>query len=352
MVPETSLPFTHTQPQQLFRLLELPPELLELLESDNPPTLSLKSPPNATDNPSQKSAKPQAAFVNLCTPSTTYSLRQVNSSNSILLLRPGSASNATVAEPGSENNSITTIGQCKSLLEVQKLDDTAAAGLAYLRSVSREYGTVDLEEYALYSAEGQHNEDETVVDHEEISEIFADMPYSLAECQRAWTQMCGFICLDRVLNKKACWRPSASVKLAVWKHVLESAMLHGIDLRKQFLVQDLWKAVIDADAAPFSRAVFEAVVRRLADRGDEIDAHSGLKWASFDEDSTVSWVGEVCLEATAPGLASSISRNVYMTTWKDLLPEQWRTTVSIDRLSNSHYQIVDSSNICFKPTQS
>ncbi len=34
--PATS--FTFTQPQQSFRLLELPPELLELLSSDSPPT--------------------------------------------------------------------------------------------------------------------------------------------------------------------------------------------------------------------------------------------------------------------------------------------------------------------------
>jgi hypothetical protein len=33
-----AIPFTHTHPQQSFRLLELPPELLELLSSDSPPT--------------------------------------------------------------------------------------------------------------------------------------------------------------------------------------------------------------------------------------------------------------------------------------------------------------------------
>jgi hypothetical protein len=36
-----SIDFTHTYPQQGFRLLELSPELLELLSSDNPPTYVL-----------------------------------------------------------------------------------------------------------------------------------------------------------------------------------------------------------------------------------------------------------------------------------------------------------------------
>jgi hypothetical protein len=35
--PDYSVLFTHANPQQAYRLLELPPSLMELLASDNPP---------------------------------------------------------------------------------------------------------------------------------------------------------------------------------------------------------------------------------------------------------------------------------------------------------------------------
>jgi hypothetical protein len=34
----TGIPFSASHQQQAFRLLELPPELLQLIESENPPT--------------------------------------------------------------------------------------------------------------------------------------------------------------------------------------------------------------------------------------------------------------------------------------------------------------------------
>lgn len=56
-----------------YRLLELPPELLTLLESDNPPTLRLESTPTAglLRTPDAK----------------TWSMRQKNTSNALILLQ-------------------------------------------------------------------------------------------------------------------------------------------------------------------------------------------------------------------------------------------------------------------------
>ncbi|KAK4126439.1 hypothetical protein N657DRAFT_688967 [Parathielavia appendiculata] len=60
-----------------YKLLELPPEVLELLESQDCPTLTL--------HPS-----PTAALLK--TPAKTYSLRQKNTSNALILLSPTSNS--------------------------------------------------------------------------------------------------------------------------------------------------------------------------------------------------------------------------------------------------------------------
>jgi hypothetical protein len=51
---EFDIPFSATHQQQAFKLLELPPELLALLESDAPPTYARPLSPSA---PSPKEAR-------------------------------------------------------------------------------------------------------------------------------------------------------------------------------------------------------------------------------------------------------------------------------------------------------
>ncbi|KAL2177693.1 uncharacterized protein P884DRAFT_259317 [Thermothelomyces heterothallicus CBS 202.75] len=72
-----SIPLSHAPDGTGYKLMELPPELLELLQGQDPPTLTL--------HPS-----PTAALLE--TPSSTYSLRQKNTSNALILLAPSSAS--------------------------------------------------------------------------------------------------------------------------------------------------------------------------------------------------------------------------------------------------------------------
>jgi sister chromatid cohesion protein DCC1 len=56
--------------------------------------------------------------------------------------------------------------------------------------------------------------------------------------------------------------------LEVWNKMLEGSVIQGIELDKQFLVRDLWKAASDDedDEQLFPRELFEAVVRRLLDK--------------------------------------------------------------------------------------
>ncbi|OTA03074.1 hypothetical protein A9Z42_0035320 [Trichoderma parareesei] len=67
------LPLHHQPDDTGYRLIELPPELESLLESENAPVLTLES--------SETSAL-------LKTPDRTYALRQKNTSNSVMLLSP------------------------------------------------------------------------------------------------------------------------------------------------------------------------------------------------------------------------------------------------------------------------
>ncbi|KAK3319052.1 hypothetical protein B0H66DRAFT_558657 [Apodospora peruviana] len=67
----TAIPFSHAPNGVGYKLLELPSELVELLEGENPPVLTL-------------TPSPTAALLK--TPTKTYSLRQNNTSNALILL--------------------------------------------------------------------------------------------------------------------------------------------------------------------------------------------------------------------------------------------------------------------------
>ncbi|KAK1755595.1 hypothetical protein QBC47DRAFT_380741 [Echria macrotheca] len=74
-----AIPLYHAPHGRGYKLLELPPELVTLLESDNPPTLTLHSTPTAAilKTPAGPNANAK-----------TYSLRQKNTSNALMLLEP------------------------------------------------------------------------------------------------------------------------------------------------------------------------------------------------------------------------------------------------------------------------
>ncbi|KAI0155028.1 hypothetical protein GGR57DRAFT_103391 [Xylariaceae sp. FL1272] len=70
---DTGVPVSHALDGVAYKLLELPPELLEALESDQPPDLILES------------ASPAAVLKH---GSKSWNLRQKNTSNAIILLKP------------------------------------------------------------------------------------------------------------------------------------------------------------------------------------------------------------------------------------------------------------------------
>ncbi|KAL3478613.1 hypothetical protein BJX99DRAFT_102023 [Aspergillus californicus] len=377
-----SILFTHNSAQQPFRLLELSPELAELLSSDCPPTLELKSPcpvalsTTATASQAQQTPTPAADFVNLCTPTATYSIRQVQSSNSLHVLQPSSGGSVRrhdlsivggPVEEGEEmdvdtemegdrelnlniEGTVTTIAKCGSTLELHTPAEGFSA-LPFLRSLLRVFEEgmdVDMEEVVPGS-------ESTLVKRSVLDRLFADVPVSRAQCELAWVELCAFVLIPREMGDDAAgpmlsryWRPSAGMKLYVWKRAVDGAVLQGIDLRSQFLVKDLWRSVLEDDGIePFPWPLFEAVIRRICEAESGVSVGSGMKWASIDQESCVRWVGETYLEAMAPTAASSIGQSEYTNAWKDQLPESWRENVSLSILPNNCYMHPEPKTICF-----
>ena len=160
---------------------------------------------------------------------------------------------------------VTSIAKCGSTLELYMPNEGFSAVPFLVKMLG------------VYSG-SKHKEDVDVemVDHDEgenarntMNALFADIPVAKAQCEQGWVELCAFVfrCNANTNNPGVnCWRPSAKVKADVWKRVVEGAVLQGINLEQQFLVNDLWKSVLDDNGEePFPRALFEAVVRRVCE---------------------------------------------------------------------------------------
>ncbi|OKL64022.1 hypothetical protein UA08_00247 [Talaromyces atroroseus] len=365
--------FTHTAPQQAFRLLELTPEILELISSENAPTLYLKSP--GTDNttttgPEDTGADNNNAYVNLCTPTKTFRIRQVQSSNSIHVIKPSDEKSEVVpliAKKRRQSNdnsdinndemdipeSVTAIAKCASTLEIHALNhaESLAEAKRTLRRILPVYDTNTMRGKRVDDGDvemaGVHDSNDNKRGITKDA-IFDDLPFAKSQCQMAWFELCAFVPDDGGL---AAFRPSARIKLELWRMVLEGCILQNIDLEKQFLVADLWKAALGEDNDEngkeetfFSKTLFDAVVRRLAEGNN---ADSELKWSNMDKKVCIQWIGETYLEATAPNERLAIGRSEFLNAWKDLLPETWRDEASLNSLPEYSYKYPDPVSICF-----
>ncbi|KAJ5980747.1 hypothetical protein N7481_008045 [Penicillium waksmanii] len=352
-----SILFTHTQPQQSFRLLELPPDLEELLTSKDAPVIKLKSPSSAL---AQAVRDPTAQeYVNLCTPTKTYRIRQVMSSNSIHILQPslGQISRDDIkvveeeaGETGALNlpdESVTTIANCGSTLELH-IPDGGFSAVPFLEKSLRLYDPRSGDDDGDMSMDDSNpDEGPSATRKQETREkVCEDVPVSAAQCETGWLELCAFVDGDKEIS---CWRPSTRMRLSVWKRLMEGALLQSIDLEKQFLVGDLWKSVLDDDASapPFPRALLEALARRLCAEDQRPALSEDIKWACFDKEECIRWVGEICLAATAPTASSAVGRSEFLQVWKDCLPESWRGDAILSKLPEGSYESPDPTTMFF-----
>ena len=235
------------------------------------------------------SASSSSDFVNLCTPTQTYFLRQVHSSNSIFIIQPSISTtsvqgnaNASEKEKTKDAVGITALGQCKYTLEVQPLrDKDAQLRKAFCRAVrvySEEDAEVDIDSGTdMMDADYGHG---TSAESAAIARerVFADIPFSHAECMQSWVTHCAFVhgSNQEKGGGACCYRPTAELKLSVWSKILDASVSEGLDLEKQFLVRDLWMAALgeDAEKPMFPMSLFDAVVRRVMDADVKEDAGS------------------------------------------------------------------------------
>ncbi|KAI6247953.1 hypothetical protein HI914_04102 [Erysiphe necator] len=111
---QTAFDFHISQNYQPFKLIELPPDLLESLESASPPILSIVS--------ASTSASAASSTALLIHGSQKYKMNSKNSSNTTLLLQPSPAE-FNAASGSHSTDYVTAIAQCDETIELVPLHE-------------------------------------------------------------------------------------------------------------------------------------------------------------------------------------------------------------------------------------
>ncbi|KAH6614215.1 sister chromatid cohesion protein-like protein Dcc1 [Boeremia exigua] len=298
------VPFAIAARAQKLQLLELPPAVAALLDAPNPPRLSIKSSAASSDRP---------AYAVLCTPTATFHLRQVQTSNSLFVTQP--------QQLDSHGNDIPVpatcaIAACPATLELHPSD---ASAVALLYDALPVYDIVAGEADAMGNGKSKGH-------------IFDNLPLSDAQCQQAWNELMAFE------HDEHTYRPSVNALSQVWRSINAAALAEGVKLDSQFLTEDIATAVADdGHPADFTKAV----LRHLADDGQAADG----PWSCLDRARTVAFVGKTLLEAKQG--SSDFLVTDFTDTWEDRLPEAWRKDAKLSAIAES-YELPSGSTIRVK----
>ena len=281
---DLGISFEISNEQQNFRLLELPPSLLALIASKDPPKYVLilntrdlqdKYSADMSESLWLKSAEDPSAYIDsnqpgpsavLCTNDHTYQLRQVQSSNSVFVLQPSESRCGGNEIP---TPSLLAVAQCTATLELIP-SDAATSFVMVSRLLKKSlppYKGIDtdvgLGTNTTFSSKRKAPQDQVVLPliltsclgkHKDKNAILHDAPLSTEEFNKAWNQVCAFEVLSRA------WLPTPSALAMIWKSILSAATIRGVNLEKTFDLKSLAE-MVGNDGYPW--ALFMAVMKRL-----------------------------------------------------------------------------------------
>jgi sister chromatid cohesion protein DCC1 len=388
--PLEGIPLSLSDPlQNNLRLLELPPELVDVCTAPEPPRygailaalstvvmillqipqkhsitdlfdcgrLYFKSaPPSASPSSSSVGAFDGgrtgqiAGYLHLCTPTQSFQVRQVSTSNSVYVIQPSSTginAAATVDEGDGTNgkgppNAITAIAKIDTLLELVPTSHDVQAMLRQALPI------INIAEASLTSTDNgkagpgpYHSSHSALISK---AALFANLPAPDLECELAWRDLLAFEVHDR------CSRPTASSALIAWRSLLDHAILNHLDLARSAL--DLRTLFADGEDS-FETAVTEAVLGFLQQETQPHPQSQPLITPTshllrLDRPRTVRWTGTTLLQSISESEPGSISEldasghsivSSFISQWRDLLPESWRHDACIDELPRSCYEI-------------
>lgn len=266
------------------------------------PSLWLKSAPVSASNGNNTTP----AHTVLCTRGATYQLRQVQTSNTVLLVQPVSQQADGNNENSSVDPAITAFATCTSTLELQDLKTLLTTELKPTSDWLAESLLVYNDSGAPYPPSQTRSK---------IS-VFQDIPFSDDECEEAWVNQVAFEW------RGGCWLLAPDLLLDAWTRLMGYATTQNIDLASDFPASIVNEAIEDMNVPEaFSRAFLARHCKHLS---YSVPDNTSI---NLDKTATIAWVGEVLVSAPTN---SEKEDGVWQVVekWQNLVPEKWRNSIT------------------------
>ena len=199
----------------------------------------------------------------LCSENQTFEVRQVQSSNTIYILK-SSQSDSVVEYSALLKPGVSAIGQCKALLE---LVPVATAPIAFLKQALPTYRGHETKWNLANRSTGANR-----------ASILTDAPFSTGEFDNAWVDVCAFEYKNEALL------PAAVDLCHIWTSFMSAATIKGVDITKGFRTESLLYLITE-DGYP--EQLVASVLKRLSqeDNPENCECHcpSNLPYLIFQQ---------------------------------------------------------------------
>nr|POE72175.1 sister chromatid cohesion protein dcc1 [Quercus suber] len=245
----------------------------------------------------------------LCTPDTTFHLRQVNHSNSVFVTRSPELQKSEVCD--NPQPSLEAIAQSSFTLELTRAKDASAH--AYLEVA-----------VPLYLGGGGYSGTSRIPLTK--SQHFANVPLDQHQCEEAWTEMACFEMRSRV----ASFQPAPTVRNQAWTAMLTQAVAEGIDLTSRLTTRDV-QTLVGLDEDEWPPELCQAILDSMT-----LPSKDGV--LQLDRDRCTRLNGLSLLQEHVNGCVYPVTK--FEEKWGDSLPEKWRSKAHLELLEGS-YKLTD-----------
>ncbi|KAL7267153.1 hypothetical protein RUND412_010273 [Rhizina undulata] len=329
---DSGIPFSYTRSQAPIRLLELPPALLSLVTADSPPVLKIKAAPTPHESTGPSSSSTTNHAV-LCTPTQTFALREVRSSNSIFLVQPSPSRQCEDAFSPPPTPGVTIVSTTHAYLEL--IPATPDPG--------------PLLEKRLIAYHGWEDEDgDTKMAVDPMGsgggkeELRDDIPVSDAEFEAAWHELLAFD------FSGSLYRPTPKAILKTLEVVFTSAAAESFSLFSPFTIPELMAAIDEPDVP---RELVSVLMRRVCDETNFDNGGGDGKWI-LNKSKCSGFVGRKILEGQEQQTREDKKKKndllnaSFMFKWKEAVPEECRGECKLNCLKGYYTHPTPSTIRC------
>ncbi|KIW11774.1 hypothetical protein PV08_09046 [Exophiala spinifera] len=356
--------FSAKYPQKSLRLLELPHELVAMIEEGRKT--------GAATRMQLKSASTSQGYLHLCTKEKMWAVKQVSTSNSVYVTE--STSTGTAGEQRSkrrkieqdedeaeqmdvdheqrrrqkdETGEMTAVAQVKNILELVDVDTDAGQVESMVRNMLPPYQDADADDDD--EEIGRNTDSDTNV---RVEDMLHGIPAPDKAILDAARRLFVFALAKGGDDEPALYMPTSSLLLRAWKSLMQAYTLSAhkaewddVGTWLGPVLDDMRRDSDDENDSALLTAVAMACVRRLAVLQVDADSQPAETFITMPE--IVGWdgsggcavVGQWLLKSlqrgNRPKAAQAVSVEAFKQEWEQMLPDSWAKECNVVSLIKS-----------------